>query len=1194
MKKERIIAITKTAMRISFIHALLISIGTLSTYAHTAEAQGALKRTINITNSSTTIKSFLEDLERQSNVKFVYSPSGIKANRQITIPDKSKDLASVLNEVLIPMDIEYKVQGEKILLIKNRQEMEISGTINDAGDNLPLPGVSVMVKGTSNGTLTNDAGQFTLTVNTNDILVISFIGYTTQEIRVAGSQQVYNITLQPSTSNLDEVIVTGYSSQRKKDLTGAVSVVNVSEMNKQPTGQISNQLQGQASGVTVIGSGQPGREPQVRIRGLNTFGNNSPLYVVDGVPIQNIADLNPNDIAQMQVLKDAGSASIYGSRAANGVIIVTTKRGVSDGVNEGKVRIDYDMFYGTQRPISGNIWDIASPMDNAKLTFMAQRNSDVTPGNDLYGKGDQPVLPDYIAPKGAMEGDPSVNPDKYNINPDYFDGKLDGFYRITRANKAGTDWADEIFQNAPITSHNLAVSNGSEKGSYLFSFNYFNQEGVLMNTYLKRYTLRANASYNLGEHVRIGQNLSYSIRNSPQSSERTLDGALANDGIGELDEGNAIGMSFREAPIIPVYDIMGNFAGSSGGDMGNARNPVAIQDRIKDNRSQMGRLMGNMYLEADILNHITLRSSFGGEINSGFSHRFAYPEYENAENNTVNTYTENAINSWNWTWTNTATYKQNFNDLHDLTVIVGTESFQERYRFMEGTTQGYFSFNPDFVDLGTGFGNQTARTVRDASTLFSYIGRADYNFKQRYLLGVTIRRDASSKFLNHQSGWFPAVSAGWRVTEEDFMANRGKWLTDLKIRGGYGIMGNQLNVNSRNSYNTFSGVRRGSYYDIPGSGNSTVLGIQPFRIGNPDAKWEKNINFNVGLDATLFSKLEISADYYSKTIDDLLYNPELPGTAGRALAPYVNVAKMKNTGIDIALSGRFDLGSDLKLNATGTITTYKNEIQEVSQASDYFDVRATEYRYNGNFVVRNSVGNPMGSFFGYKIDGFWNSQQEIDAANASARQITGNDEATYQNAAGVGRFKYADVDGDGLITADDRTVLGNPNPKLNYGLNLGLTFKNWDFSAFIYGVAGNDIWNNVRWYTDFYSSFNGSANSNTAVHNSWTPENMNAKAPIQEIDGYSSTKNVPNSYFVEQGGYLRLRNASIGYTLPKEWVSNAKIERLRVYIQAANLFTITKYSGPDPEISGGTTSFGIDQGTYITPRQFLIGLSVGF
>lgn len=1172
-------------MRISFIHAILVSIGTFSTYANPAGAQGVLNTTITLEPEMETlsVKNLLEEFENQSQVKFIYSPSAIRADREVMVNTKELSLETVLTKVLAPLDIDYKVKDKKIVLVRSRNQVNVKGTVTDAGDNTPLPGVSILVKGTNNGVLTNESGNFSISANANDILVASYIGYTTQEISISSGQDVYNISLAPSTSDLDEVVVTGYASQRKRDLTGAVSVVNVDDMNRQPTGQVSNQLQGQASGVTVIGSGQPGREPQVRIRGINTFGNNTPLYVVDGVPIQNIADLNPNDIESTQVLKDAGAASIYGSRAANGVIIITTKR----GSREGKVRINYDMFYGSQRPIRGNVWDIASPMDHANLQWMAQRNDDIVPGstNDLYGTGDVPVLPDYILPQGAMEGDPRVNPDLYHVNPNFFIAdEVNSFYRINRANKEGTNWANEIFQNAPITSHNLAVSNGTEKGSYLFSMNYFNQDGVLKNTYLQRYTLRANSSYNLGKHVRIGENITYSLRRGP-----------SDDGIDELDEGNAIGMSYRQAPIIPVYDIMGNFAGSSGGGLGNARSPVAIQERTRNNRFQNGRLLGNVYGEVDFLEHFTVRTSFGGEYNSGYSHWFTYPQYENIENETLNAYEENAVNSWNWTWTNTVTYRQNFNDAHDLMVVLGTEAYQERYRLAQARTQGYFSFDPDFVDLGTGFGAQTAFNDRTASSLFSYIGRIDYNYKQKYLLGATLRRDASSKFLTNQSGWFPAFSAGWRITGEEFMQNTSSWLDDLKIRGGYGVMGNQLNVDFRNSYYTFAGLRRGSYYSIGGSSANTELGLMPFRIGNPDAKWERNISSNIGFDAALFNgKIEINADYYRKDVQDLLFDPFLPGTAGQAARPFVNIAQMKNTGIDVAITGRFDLGSDLKLTTTGTLTTYNNEIVSVSDNSNYFDVEETEYRYNGNFVVRNSVGNPMGSFFGYQVDGFWNSQEEIDAANAQARQATGNDEVVYQAEAGPGRFRYADTDGNGVITADDRTVLGNPNPNFNYGLNIGLTYKNWDFNAFLYGVAGAEIYNNVRWYTDFFSSFLGSASSNTAVHNSWTPENPNAKAPIQETSGTFSTSNVPNSYFVENGSYLRLRNISIGYTLPKEWLSRIHVDRLRIYLQGANLFTITPYSGPDPEISGSTTAFGIDQGTYITPRQIIVGLNVGF
>lgn len=1183
---SRLIAMNRTAQRYGYLFlALMIGVNTLM-----AESANPTHQKVTLTEKRISLQRTINEIEKQTEIKFVYSPSVLQTTRMLDLKTTDWVLGQLLNQIKADLNVQYKLENEKILLLRNNVQSTIRGKVIDGTSKQGIQGVGVTVKGTNVSTRTEEDGSFEITAKSGDVLTFDYIGYTQKDVPVTSATDNYTVQLNESTSNLDEVVVTGYATQRRKDLTSAVSVVNVSEMNRQPSGQINNQLQGQASGVTVTGSGQPGREPQVRIRGINTFGNNSPLYVVDGIPIQNIVDLNPNDIDQMQVLKDAGSASIYGARAANGVIIITTKKGKQDG----EVRVNYDMFYGSQRPIRGNIWDIASPLDNARLTFQAQRNSGVPVGNDLYGTGSEPRLPDYIAPQGAMEGDPRVNPALYNVNPNFFDRNAGDFYRINKANQAGTDWADEIFSNAPIMSHNIAVSHGNEKGAFLFSANYFDQQGVLKNTFMNRYTVRANSNYKIGNRVRIGENITYSLRRSPQSGEGSLTGGIGNDGIGELDEGNAIGMSFRQAPIIPVYDIMGNYAGTAGGALGNARNPVAMLDRMRNNRSQNNRLIGNVFTEVDLWKNFTARTVFGGEILSGNTQRFVFPQYENLENEVANAYTENAINAWNWTWTNTINYKQNFNNVHDISVVLGTESFQENFRFMEATTQGYVSFDRDFVDLSTGFGAQTARSARDASTLFSYIGRVDYNFKQKYLLGLTLRRDASSKFLNNQSGWFPAVSAGWRVSDEEFMSGAKNWLNDFKIRGGYGVMGNQLNVNSRNAYNTFVGVRRGSYYDITGSGNSTALGIQPFRIGNPDARWEKNINTNIGFDATLFSRLELNVDYYSKVVDDLLYNPELPGTAGRALQPFTNVARMKNSGLDLAITGNFDLGPDLKLTTTGTLTTYKNIIQSISQNSDYFDVIGTQYRYNGNYVVRNSVGNPMGSFFGYQVDGFWNSQEEVNSANAGARQVSGNPEAVYQTDIGVGRFRYADVNGDGIIDADDRTVLGNPNPTVSYGLNLGLTYKNWDFSAFFYGVGGNDIWNNVRWYTDFYSSFNGSANSNTAVYNSWTPENMNAKAPIQELDGYTSTKNVPNSYFVEPGGYLRLRNAALGYTLPEEWLTRARLKRVRVYVQAANLFTITKYTGPDPEISGTTTAFGIDQGTYITPRQILFGLNVGF
>lgn len=1049
------------------------------------------------------------------------------------------------------------------------QEMNVSGKVTDLDTGDPLPGVNILVQGTTQGTVTDIEGNYNMRVSSGATLVFSFIGYLAEEVAVEGRNTI-DVILSPDIQSLQEVVVVGYGTQKKADLTGAVAVVDIEELNEQPTAQITNQLQGRVSGVTVLGSGQPGESPQVRIRGINTFGNNTPLYVVDGVPTQNINDINPNDIASMQVLKDAASASIYGSRAANGVIIITTKNG------DGDVKVNYNAYYGTQRVKQGNVWNILSPQEMADLKWVATRNTN--PGEPIddpqYGSGTTPILPNYIAPEGAETVDESL----YHVDPNYSDpAALNNFYRIVRANKAGTDWFHEIFKPAPITSHNLSVSGGGDQGSYLFSANYFDQQGTLINTYLKRYTLRANSQYNVSDHIRIGENLAFSSVDNPN--------------IDILTEGSAIGMAFRQQPIIPVYDINGNYAGSFGAGLGNAKNPVAIQQRTRNNGGQGTRLFGNVYAEVDLMENFTIRSNFGGEIFSSNSHSFAFPEYENSENLTVNAYTENADNGFNWTWTNTLTYRKVFNDVHNLTLLAGTEAYENQGRSLSGTTQGYFSFDPNYTNLSTGSGTQINTSSRYGDALFSIFGRVDYSYNEKYLLGATIRRDGSSRFLNEQFGWFPAVSAGWRISEEGFMDGF-TWIDDLKIRGGYGVMGNQLNVDPANAFTTYASNRFSSYYDITGSNQGITEGFQKVRIGNPDAKWEKNINANIGMDASLFSgRLQLTADYYRKDIVDLLYTPELSATAGQAEYPAVNIAQMKNAGIDLSANTFVNITEDLKLDATLTFTTYNNQIQKIAEGVPYFDQEAR--RFNGSSIVRNAVGRSVGEFFGYQIEGFWDSEDEIAQANTAAQEAANNDNAVYQSDVAVGRFRYADTNGDHQITPEDRVFLGNPNPDFSYGLNLGLTYRSFDFSMFLYGVQGNQIWNNVKWWTDFYSSFAG-AKSHTALYDSWTPENHNATAPIQETNGSFSVANVPNSYFVEEGSYLRARNVQLGYTLPSSTLERVGIDRLRVYVQAVNLFTITGYSGIDPEITGGTTNFGIDEGAYPNQRQYLVGVNLSF
>ncbi|KAA6436684.1 TonB-dependent receptor [Dyadobacter flavalbus] len=1179
------IPLFKKCMRIS---TLILGINMLSTallMAGTTEAQR-----VNMDVKQTKVKAVFRQIEQQTGVTFAFDEKLLRNAPQVTLYAMGLPVPAILKLIEKQTSLEFSQVGNMIGVTEKTAAEKVQESAaetvhaalrpvkgkvtDDKGES--LPSVAIRVKGTNDGTMTDLEGNYSIDVAGDEsILIFSFIGFTAQEVMV-GTRTSLDVKLLPDVSTLSELVVTGYGAQRKKDLIGAVSVVDVEQLKQTPDAQVANQLQGRASGVTIIGSGQPGETPQVRIRGLNTFGNNSPLYVIDGVPTTSIADLNSNDIASMQVLKDAGSASIYGSRAANGVIIITTKKG------KDKVKVNYSAWYGVQTPPKGNVWNTLNPMEQAQLKFQVQKNSGLPVGDDQYGHGATPVLPDYILPTGAKEGDPATNPDLYYVNPNYTSvDDFNTFNQIVKANKAGTDWFHEIFKPAPSTSHNISLSGGNDQGNYLFSLNYFNQEGALKNTYLKRYTIRSNSQYNIGKHIRIGENLAYSITDNPRT-------ALS-------DGGSAIAFSFRMQPIIPVYDIMGNYAGSRASGMGDAFNPVAMRDRTRYNKGLDNRLFGNVFAEVDLFKNFTLRTSLGGENYSGRSSSFAFPTYENKENSNTNTYSEYSNSGFNWTWTNLVTFHKTMQK-HDLTVIAGTEAYSGKSYELGGDTQGYFSFDPNYMNLGTGSGTRSNYSSRNADALFSLIGRLDYIYNDKYLFGAVLRRDGSSKFINERYGLFPAVSAGWRISQENFMKGI-SWLDDLKLRANYGVMGNQINVNTGNAFTTYSSNRRSSYYDLGGtSGNGALEGFEKSQIGNPDAVWEKNISTNIGIDATFFKgRLDLIADYYVKEIKDLLFNPSLIGTAGGGTVPFVNIGQMKNKGIDLQLNSRFDLGQDLKMNATLTFTTYNNKILKVTNSSNYFDLEARGF--NGSSIVRNQVGNSIGQFFGYKVIGFWNSDEEVAAANAQAVQQTGNANAVYQDGAAPGRFRYENSNGDGQITSADRTMLGNPNPDFSYGLNLGFNYKQFDFNMFLYGVQGNEIWNQTLWWSDFNSSRSG-AKSKTALYDSWTPENHNAKAPIQENSSSFSTINVPNSYFIEDGSYLRARNIQLGYTFSPAFLKKIKTQQFRIYLQATNLFTITGYSGLDPEVSRNTgnspTVFGLDEGSYPASRQYSVGINLTF
>ncbi len=1131
---------------------------------------------ISVVKKGVPIKEILKEIERQTEFRFFYNHQKVDVDQAISVDLKEVTLTQALEETFRSTSIRYRLSGRQILLFKeemglarpysdgvsiteeieaNMPQLTVSGTVTDE-KNDPLPGVNVIEKGTTNGTTTDASGRFSLTLaDEQNLLVFSFIGYESIEEAVNG-RSIVDVSLTPSVSSLEEIVVTGYATQKVKDITGAVGVVNMEAFKSIPTGSAAQGLQGQVSGVTVISSGAPGGRNDIFVRGVTSFGNTQPLILIDGVQVAGgLNDINMNDVESMQVLKDAGAASIYGVRGSNGVIVVTTKSGKS-----GRPIVTYDSYFGTQRPPEGNVFDLLGSQDYATLI------KQVNPGTVLFANG----LPDFTfaGPNGAgtgAAGDPAVDESNYNFDA----ANPANDYLIQKTNGPGTDWFHEIFKPAPMQNHNLTVSGGTDKASYLFSLGYLNQQGTLIETYLKRYSLRVNTKYHLGKNIRIGQNAFFFYKENP--------------GFSNQSEGNALSVSYRIQPIIPVYDIKGNYGGTwLGPELGTTGNPVAIQERTRQNKNSYFDLVGNVFAEVDIIKHLTLRTSFGGVIDTRYYYNFDFNQYNDKESHlSANGFDENAQYNSSYTWTNSLNYSNVFGK-HVLTVFAGSEAVRYSGRGVGGGASNFFSTDPDYLFLNNGTSNVTNYSNGYINTLFSLFSRLDYSYNDKYLLGVTIRRDGSSLFgSDKRYGIFPSFSLGWRIINEGFMKSL-SFFDDLKFRGSYGILGSQANVNAANAFTTYDSGFGTSYYNITGQG-SINQGFYQSGNGNPNTGWEENVITNVGLDAAMLeSKLDVHIEWYKKSINGLLFPQPLPATAGGAGPPTINIGDIQNTGWDFSASYRSKINSDLQFRISTNLTTYKNLVVKIPDPG-YFDVTGSRI---GN-LVRNQVDHPVGSFFGYDVVGLFR-----DDADVSASPV--------QTDAAPGRFKYRDVNGDNEITPDDRTFFGDPNPNFTYGLNIGINYRNFDFSTIFYGSQGNDVINFVRYYTDFFGTSEGKGKSNR-LKNAWTPENLDATTPIAEAASSFSTQGTFNSYLMEDGSFLKLRSLILGYTVDPNFLRKYGANKLRVYFQAANLFTITKYKGLDPELQGSlggtqaSASFGIDKGNYPNnQKNFLVGLSISF
>jgi TonB-linked SusC/RagA family outer membrane protein len=984
------------------------------------------------------------------------------------------------------------------------QTFAVKGKImSETGD--PLPGVNVLVKGTSKGSVTDSDGQYTLeNVTATDILVISFIGYNTEEIVVGGRTSI-DVNLTPDVQTLSEVVVVGYGTQRKVETTGAIASVKAEDIIQTPVTNVAQGLQARMAGVQITqNSSAPGGNISVRVRGTNSInGTSEPLYIVDGIQISNsggvnevspLSTINPSDIESVEVLKDASATAIYGSRGANGVVLITTKRG-----QNGSTRVMYDGYYGVQE-VTKTI-DVLSAAEFAQLE------------NEIY--------------KSAIYADPA-------------------------SEGQGVNYQDLIFRKAPIQNHQLSISGGNDKTQLALSGNYFNQDGIIINSNFTRYSLRLNLDHRISDRIKFGTSIlgSYSINEGITTGSTDIDaGAILN---------SIVGAAIGAPPTLQPYRADGTiypFGEQRDGRYREVTNPLGLAEVL--NRTAVKRTLVNLYGEAKLLEGLTYRASFNVDLQSNLNDYYS-PLYIIAKNDlNANSGTASKMNSNSTVLLHESilTYSKTFSEQHSLkfTGVFATQS--NLYNMNRINANGFpnDATKNEALQLAA---NRTVSSSRSSERLDSYMGRVNYGFKDKYFVDFTARVDGSSKFgANHKYGFFPAVAAGWRIIEESFMQNVSLF-SDLKLRGSYGLTGNSGALSAYQSLATVSSS--GSDYQFD---HVYTTGINPDRIANPDLRWEKSTQLNIGLDiSVLENRLNFTADIYKKNTKDLLYVKSLPLSSGYSSITG-NYAELENKGLELAMNARV-LDAAVQWNVSANATFNRNKVLDL-------DGGTTTERFVTNYTVLR-VGSPLGLFKTYLFDGVYQTGEAF---------LPGSDGRT-------GGPKVKDFSGDGTITAADQVITGNPNPDFIFGFSSNLRYKNFDFSVFLSGSYGNDIYNLSR-----YSFENplGQRNLLKETANHWTADNPNN----EYVGGYPGGRLPISDRFVEDGSYLRCKNISLGYTLPEI----KGINRARIYISANNLFTVTNYSGFDPEVNsfgGSNTAIGVDNLVYPAAKTFLGGVQITF
>ena len=1014
------------------------------------------------------------------------------------------------------------------------QRLTVQGKVVSKTDGESIIGATVIeTNQTSNGTITDIDGNFTLSVPQGAELSISYIGFKTVNVK---AQATLNIVLEEESELLQEVVVTGYTTQRKADLTGAISVVSIDEIAKQNENNPIKALQGRVPGMNITADGNPSGNATVRIRGVGTLNNNDPLYIIDGVPTKSgMHELNGNDIESIQVLKDAASASIYGSRAANGVIIITTKKG-----KEGQIKINFDASIAAS--MYTNKMEVLNAEEYGRAMWQAYVNEGQDPNTNALGY------------KYSWGYDANGYPQLNNISMSKY---LDSANTVPAAD---TDWFDETTRTGIIQQYNVSVSNGSEKGSSFFSLGYYKNIGIIKDSDFERFSARINSDYNLiGKFLTIGEHFTLNRTSEVQAPGGFLQNVL------------------QFNPSLPVYDINGEYAGPVGG-YPDRENPVARLDRNSDNRYTYWRMFGDAYINLNPFKGFNVRSTFGLDYAQKSQRIFTYPITEGNVANDKNAVEAKQEHWTKWMWNAIATYNLEIGK-HRGDAMVGMELNREDDINFSGYKEDYSILTPDYMWPNAGSGTAQAYGSGEGYSLVSFFGKLNYTYDDKYLLSMTVRRDGSSRFgKNNRYATFPSFSLGWRLNREKFMQNL-SWIDDLKVRGSWGQTGNQeiSNIARYTIYVPNYGVTEsggqsyGTSYDIAGTnGGSSILqsGFKRNQIGNDNIKWETTTQTNLGLDFSLFKQsLYGSFDWFYKKTTDILIQMAGIAAMGEGSSQWINAGEMKNVGVELNLGYRNQTRFGLKYDLNANISTYRNEITKLP----------TTVAANGTFGgngVQSVIGHANGSQVGYVADGIFKSQEEID------------NHAT-QEGAGIGRIRWRDLDGNGIINEKDQQWIYNPTPDFSYGLNIYLEYKNFDLTMFWQGVQGVDVISDLKKETDLWSGLNiGFLNKGKRVLDAWSPTNPNSTIPALSRSDTNNEKRV-STYFVENGSFLKLRNIQLGYNVPKNFAQKMKMERLRFYLSAQNVFTIKskEFTGVDPE----NANYG-----YPIPMNITFGINVGF